>query len=172
MSNPPLSSTLPLKNGVPPHCHQSFSWALATSPSWIFIKQNSKQIDFTPAALLHFYLILSPTQMLTCSSLPFLQFHCSIFSPLPSFVMLSPLPLCISSMLSLLFTLSSSLYHSPSSAFYPLHFLKPHFPASSDLCFRICGPEESCCGWVDELCFDYVCLFLCLCGCEDCVSPM
>ena len=47
------------KSGVP-HIATNISHELsATSPSWIFIKQNSKQIDFTPAALLHFYLILS-----------------------------------------------------------------------------------------------------------------
>lgn len=165
-ATPPLFSILPSKSSVP-HIATNISHELsATSPSWIFIKQNSKQIDFTPAALLHFYLILSLSQMLTCSSLPLPQFHRSILSPLLSFLTLILLPLCISCLfypLSLFFTLSSPLSHSLSSAFHSLHFLKPHFPASPDLCSWICGPEEGCCWWVDELCFDFVCVCLWVC---------
>lgn len=80
---------LPFEERRPPALPPIFLMSSATSPSWIFIKQNSKQIDFTPPALLHFYLILSLIQTLTCSSLPLLQFHCSIFSLLLSFLMLS-----------------------------------------------------------------------------------
>ena len=166
MSSSPLSYILPPKTGVP-HIATNISHELsATRPSWIFIKQNSKQIDFTPAALLHFYLILFLSQMLTYSSLPLPQFHCSILSPPLSFLMLFLLPLCISCLLSLLFILPSSLSHSPSSAFHFLHFLQTHFPASPDLCSWICGPEETCCWWVNELYFDclyfYVFAVICL----------
>lgn len=52
-----------------PHIATNISHELsATSSSWIFIKQKSKQIDFTPAALLHFYLIFSPSHVLSSSS--------------------------------------------------------------------------------------------------------
>lgn len=168
MSDPPLYFyPLPTNpHTAVPHIATNISHELsATSPSWIFIKQNSKQIDFTPAALLHFYLILSLTQMLTCSSLPLPQFHCSILSPLHSFLMLcSTSFLCflpVFSLLSFFFTLSSPLSHPASSAFHSLHFLKPHFPASPDLCSWICGPEESCCWWADELCFEF-CVRVCM----------
>lgn len=87
----------------------------ATSPSWIFIKQNSKQIDFTPAALLHFYLILSLS--LRCSlapPCPYLSFTTPSF-PLvvPSWCLscfLSVFPACFIHSLSFL-TLASPLSH-------------------------------------------------------------
>lgn len=97
LSSPPLGRT------ASPSIATNISHELsATSPSWIFIKQNSKQIDFTPAALLHFYLILSLIQTLTCSSLPLLWFHCSILSLLFSFLMFFLFPLWSSCVLPLL----------------------------------------------------------------------
>lgn len=83
MSNPLLFTLRPSSSTIATHTHiaANISHELsATSPSWIFIKQNSKQIDFTPAALLHFYLILSLIRMLTCSSLALLHSRCSILS--------------------------------------------------------------------------------------------
>lgn len=144
---PPLSS-----KSDTPHIATNISHELLpTSPSWIFIKQNSKQIDFTPAALLHFYLILFSL----CVAPPFLylSFTTPSFSPYLSFLMHVPLPLCIShlflSTLSLFCLLWFLLF--PYTLFF--HFPMPYFPAAPDLCSMTCGPEDGCCWWADELCF-------------------
>lgn len=84
-ANPHPPTVLLSKPGVP-HIATNISHELsATSPSWIFIKQNSKQIDFTPAALLHFYLILSLSDahllLLVLTSVSPLQPFTSSFLP-------------------------------------------------------------------------------------------
>lgn len=111
--------------------------------------------------------------MRTCSSLssvsllhPFFHlvfpsWRLSLFpSVFPAFFFLNPLSLC--------FTLSFPPFHSFPSPFHSLNFLKPHFPASPDLCSWICGPEKGCCWWADELCFDPWCVCVPACVCLLC----